>query len=110
MVDDVLLRVGLLMAFELCLDVSVESFGITTTSGSAMYELARAGAGVAILPVTEGRDRMGLVRVLDDRPAMSVPVWLVTHREIQTSRRIRLTFDHLAGYFSERRWSTLGAG
>ncbi|RED18077.1 LysR family transcriptional regulator [Pontivivens insulae] len=92
------------------LDVSVESFGITTTSGSAMYELARAGAGVAILPVTEGRDRMGLVRVLDDRPTMSVPVWLVTHREIQTSRRIRLTFDHLAGYFSERRWSTLGAG
>ena len=29
-----------------------------------------------------------------------VPVWLVTHRELHTSRRIRLVFDMLVEHFS----------
>jgi DNA-binding transcriptional LysR family regulator len=31
---------------------------------------------------------------------ISVPVWLVTHRELHTSRRIRLVFDMLVEFFS----------
>ena len=37
-----------------------------------------------------------VVRVLDDVPPVRFPVWLVTHRELHTSRRIRLVFDRLA--------------
>ncbi|HNY47626.1 MAG TPA: LysR family transcriptional regulator, partial [Casimicrobium sp.] len=37
-----------------------------------------------------------VVRVLDDVPPVRFPIWLVTHRELRTARRIRVVFDRLA--------------
>jgi DNA-binding transcriptional LysR family regulator len=37
-----------------------------------------------------------VVRVLDEVPPVRFPVWLVTHRELRTARRIRVVFDALA--------------
>jgi len=42
------------------------------------------------------RDMPDVVRVLDDVPPVRFPVWLVTHRELRTARRIRVVFDMLA--------------
>jgi hypothetical protein len=33
---------------------------------------------------------------------ITFPVWLTTHRELHTSRRIRLVFDLLAEFFASR--------
>ena len=33
---------------------------------------------------------------LDDVPPVRFPIWLVTHRELRTSRRIRVVFEALA--------------
>jgi len=87
--------------------VTRRNFGITTTNGSTMYELVRSGAGIAFLPVAVAEARLGLVRVLPDLPSFSMQTWLVTHREIQTSRRIRIVFDHLADRLGKDRWSGL---
>ncbi len=76
--------------------VTAKNFGITTTSGSALYELARAGAGIALVARADADNQIGLLPVLPDMPRLQIPVWLVTHREIETSHRIRITFDHLA--------------
>jgi len=76
--------------------VTAKNFGITTTSGSALYELARAGAGIALIARADVGNQIGLQEVLSDLPKVQIPVWLVTHREIQTSCRIRIVFDHLA--------------
>ena len=38
----------------------------------------------------------GIIRVLDDVPPLRFPIWLVTHRELRTSRRIRVVFEALA--------------
>ncbi len=35
---------------------------------------------------------------------MPIPVWLVTHRELHASRRIRLVFGALAGSLGEQRF------
>jgi DNA-binding transcriptional LysR family regulator len=35
-------------------------------------------------------------RVLPSMPPLPVPLWLTTHRELRTSRRIRAVFDLLA--------------
>jgi DNA-binding transcriptional LysR family regulator len=39
-------------------------------------------------------------RVLPDLPPLPVPIWLVCHRELHTSRRIRLVFDLIADELS----------
>jgi len=38
--------------------------------------------------------------VLDDVPPVYFPIWLVTHRELRTARRIRLVFDMLSDALS----------
>lgn len=89
--------------------VTRKNFGITTTSGSTMYELVRDGAGIAFLPIAISEGRLGLKRIHPKAPTFGMETWLVTHREIQTSRRIRLTFDHLAKELAKDGWSSLVA-
>ena len=38
----------------------------------------------------------GMVRVLDEVAPIRFPFWLVSHRELRTSRRIRVVFEALA--------------
>ncbi len=90
--------------------VTRQNFGITTSHGSTMFELAREGAGIALLPRIVAEGRLGLRRIHPDLPVLNVETWLVTHREIQTNRRIRLTFDHLAKEIAQGGWSRLVAG
>ena len=40
-------------------------------------------------------------RLLPSELEVTFPVWLVTHREIHTSPKIRLVFDMLAEAFAE---------
>ncbi|MEO1239648.1 MAG: LysR family transcriptional regulator [Pseudomonadota bacterium] len=87
--------------------VTEKNFAVVTSAGSVMYELARAGAGLALMPVAFAGAQVGLRRVLPDIAAFPMETWLVTHREIQTSRRIRIVFDHLAAYFSGTPWAGL---
>ena len=56
----------------------------------------RAGLGIAPMMDEIARDMPDLVRVLNDLPPVRFPIWLVTHRDLRTSRRIRLVFDVLA--------------
>lgn len=87
--------------------ITKKNFGIVTTNGNAIYELAREGAGIAFLPTNVAEGRLGLQRILPDAPSFKMETWLVTHREIRTNRRIRLTFDHIAKELSKDNWSGL---
>ncbi|MEL6640960.1 MAG: LysR family transcriptional regulator [Pseudomonadota bacterium] len=85
--------------------VTKDNFGVTTNHGPTMYELVREGAGITFLPAPLSQGQLGLKQVLPEvLPTFSLPTWLVTHREIQTSRRIRITFDHLAAELSKESW------
>ena len=86
--------------------VTERNFGITATTGTALFELARAGAGIALMPVAS--DVADLQRILPDAPTFPMETWLVTHREISTSRRIRIAFDHLAQTIARDGWSQIG--
>jgi hypothetical protein len=43
---------------------------------------------------------LDMEKTLPDHIAIEVPVWLVTHREIRTSRGVKLAFDVFAGRLS----------
>ncbi len=84
--------------------VTKDNFGVTTTHGPTLFELARNGAGITLLPFSPINGPEGIKPVLPSMPPMPLPTWLVTHREIQTSRRIRITFDHLAEELGKGYW------
>ena len=52
--------------------------------------------GIGAMMDDIARQTPGVVRVLDDVPPVVFPVWLVSHRELRTSRRIRVVFEALA--------------
>ena len=54
------------------------------------------------LSVVQQMQNAELERVLPDFGPIPVPIWLVTHRELHTSRRIRLVFDILASELAKR--------
>ena len=56
----------------------------------------QAGLGIGAMMEEIAAATPGMVRVLDDVPPVLFPIWLVTHRELRTSRRIRLVFEALA--------------
>lgn len=89
--------------------VTKDNFGFTTTNGITMYELVREGAGIGLLPTTTAEGKFGLKRAQPDGPTFPMETWLVTHREIHTNRRIRLTFDHLANELNKDNWGNLVA-
>ena len=78
-----------------------EAFIASSDSGVVMWQLLRAGAGISVLPEALCARESGVEKVLPDLPSLSFPNWLVSHRELQTSRRIRLVFDHLAEAFRQ---------
>jgi DNA-binding transcriptional LysR family regulator len=78
------------------LSLTPDNFKITTSSGTVGVELVRRGFGIAPLPKDVAMIAPELECVLPELDPIPMPIWLVTHRELHTSRRIRLVFDLLA--------------
>lgn len=73
-----------------------DNFKIYSDSGTAIIELAKQGLGIGIFSEDDVCDISELEQVLPDLTSIPIPFWLVTHRELHTSRRIRLVYDHLS--------------
>lgn len=73
-----------------------ENFPILTENYLVMWEFVKNGLGIGILDGNIGDAEPAVVRVLPDLEPMMFPIWLVAHRELSTSRRIRRVFDLLA--------------
>ncbi|MCB9763885.1 MAG: LysR family transcriptional regulator [Alphaproteobacteria bacterium] len=74
--------------------VTPAQFPTVAANQLVQWALCRAGAGVCIMVDAVGRADPDVVRVL---PAfeVSIPSWLVCHRELRTSRRLRIVWDRL---------------
>lgn len=58
--------------------------------------LVCAGMGIGAMMDDIALASPDVVRVLDDVPPVRFPIRLVTHRELRTSRPIRVVFEALA--------------
>jgi len=76
--------------------VRAESFVMSSDSGAVVWELVKSGYGISMLPEAVCEPEPGVEQVLPGFPALEFPIWLVTHRELQTSPKIRIVFDQLA--------------
>jgi DNA-binding transcriptional LysR family regulator len=76
-----------------------KNFPIHTENHMVLWELVKNGLGIGII-IDEVGDAEPLVeRVLPALAPIPVPAWLVAHREVHTSRRVRMVFDLLVEHF-----------
>jgi DNA-binding transcriptional LysR family regulator len=78
------------------LGLTEANFPLLTESYLVMWELVRQGAAIGILDSHIGDADPVVRRVLPDLEPLVFPIWLVSHRELTTSRRIRRVYDFLA--------------
>ncbi|WP_417584256.1 LysR family transcriptional regulator [Pelagibacterium sp.] len=79
------------------LEIDRTNFTVLTDSHLVHWEMLKAGAGIGIVPEFLGETTSGITRALDGAyQAFTFPLWLTTHRELNTSRRVRMVFDFLA--------------
>ena len=72
------------------------NFPLLTESYLVMWEHVRQGAAIGILDAHIGDADPVVRRVLPDLEPLVFPIWLVSHRQLTTSRRIRMVYDFLA--------------
>jgi DNA-binding transcriptional LysR family regulator len=96
--DDIERFVALLR--ELGVKVALDNFKWSADSHLVSWEMVRRGLGIGGMLREVAEATSGVEQVLARLPAIPVPYWLCTHRELYTSRRIRVTFDLLAEGFS----------
>jgi DNA-binding transcriptional LysR family regulator len=77
-------------------DLTQRNFPLITASHMVHWALVKQGIAIGIVPEALGDREPGVERVLPDMAPMEFPMWLVAHRELATSRRVRLVFDLLA--------------
>jgi DNA-binding transcriptional LysR family regulator len=76
--------------------VTAGHFRLVSENSVVVWEMVKRGMGVAAMVREVADATPGIVRLLPDIDPISVPVWLVSHRELHTSRRIRTVHDILA--------------
>lgn len=89
--SDLIINTARSLGFELKRD----DFIVRTDSQTAMWELLKAGLGIGFAQAGLVRDTPGMVPLLPDFALPPLAVWLTTHRELFTSRRIRVIYDRL---------------
>lgn len=78
------------------LPLTRQNFSLVTDNGIVVGEMMKAGLGIGIMPADFAKFLPEVEAVLPEAFKIPVPFWLVTHRELHTSRRIRLVFDVLS--------------
>ncbi|MFC2969781.1 LysR family transcriptional regulator [Acidimangrovimonas pyrenivorans] len=89
---------GMLMARlnQFGLGLTEAHFPFRCASYPAMWALVKQGLGLGILDDRLGDADPAVRRALPEFVPVTFPVWLVAHRDIHRSRRLRVVFDFLA--------------
>ena len=84
------------------LPVSVDNLKLTGESGIFGWEAARQGLGLVPMSDDLAWHFPEMVVVLPELKPIPVPYWLTVHRELHSSKRIRLVYDFLAEVLSRK--------
>jgi len=82
------------------LSLTTKNFKIGSKNGLVAWEMAQNDLGIIVMSDGVAEMTPGMERVLLDMEPIVFPIWLTTHRELHTSRRIRIVFDLLAEFLA----------
>jgi DNA-binding transcriptional LysR family regulator len=78
------------------LAVEREHFAFRTDDLIVVWQAVRAGLGIGFVSEHQIRSDPAVITVLPKLKIEPLPVWLVVHKEIRTSKRIRAVYDFLS--------------
>ena len=81
---------------EIGLNLTSRNFPLLTENHLVQWEFVKQGVGIGIMPEDVGEPEPQVQRALPDLEPLTGELWLVAHRELKTSRRVRMVFDFLA--------------
>jgi DNA-binding transcriptional LysR family regulator len=84
------------------LSLTRDNFRLLSQSQLVQWEMVKAGLGIGIFPAWIGDAERSVERVAVPIDPITFPVWLVAHREVRTSARVRIVFDMLADGIGRR--------
>jgi DNA-binding transcriptional LysR family regulator len=77
------------------LPINRKNIGYVTNDGVSRWEIVKQGLGIGIMDERTAGMTKGVEQVLPELAPLEFPIWLTTHRELHSSRRIRIVFDYL---------------
>ncbi len=83
--------------------VEKKNFPVICDSHVVQWQLVKQGVGIGVITNNIGDAEPLVRRVLPAMDPIVVPLWLVTHRELKTSKRVRTVFDMLAAELGSKR-------
>jgi DNA-binding transcriptional LysR family regulator len=75
--------------------VTLRNFPVITENHLVLWELVKHGLGIGFMAEEIGDAEPLVERVLPSLDPIPTETWLVAHRELKTSRRVRTVFDFL---------------
>lgn len=76
--------------------VNEANFPLRCEEQLVQWQMIRQGLGVGVMVERVGDAEPAVRRVAPWLKPFAFDIWLVAHREVRTSRRVRIVFDHLA--------------
>ncbi len=80
---------------EVGIPLTPEIIRVKSGNGVVFWEMVRQGIGIGVMSDDVAALTPGVERVLPGLGPIRFPIWLTAHRELHTSRRVRLVFDLL---------------
>lgn len=75
---------------EIGIPIETADFRIVSESSVAIWEMVKRGMGIAVMLRAVAERTPGVIELLPDMAPIPVPIWLVTHQELESSPRVRL--------------------
>lgn len=82
------------------LHVTERNFPIICDNHLVQWQLVKQGIGIGGITKDIGDAEPLVCRIVPDAEPIIVPMWLATHRELNTSKRVRTVFDFLVAELS----------
>jgi len=82
--------------------LTLHNFKQGSENGIVAWEMARSNIGIVIMADNIAASFPDMERLSIDMEPFNFPVWLVSHKELHTSGRIRIVFDVLAEFLAEK--------
>lgn len=84
------------------ISLTAKNFRFNSHNGLVAWDLVRQGFGISLMASEAGDNTPGVIRLLPQMTPVLFPIWLTTHRELHTSRKIRFVFDVMAEVLGHR--------